>query len=170
MAPTITTNSAVQSPPKILSVLVIDDNPADQELAKIYLGKAWPFESDMAVETALDGIEALEKLRRQRFCLIILDWRLPRGGSGHVLYEIRRQGVFIPVVVVTGSERDQLPADLESAGSAYVNKNDLNVSTLYCAIAEALRNCRKSRQRVTVPATGHGPTLFHSHGPQAVCG
>ena len=153
-----------------LNVLVIDDNPADRELASIYLGKAWPFDSEMAIETAVDGLEALEKMRAKKFCLIMLDWRLPRGGSGHVLREMRHNGVVIPVVVMTGLGRDQLPADLEKTGAAYLNKDTLNASTLYCAIAEALRNCRLLHQPPPQPVCPAGPALFHSHSPQAVGG
>ena len=122
--------STMEQPPQVagktLNVLLVDDNPTDLKLAMIYLGKAWPFSSDMAVATAADGLEALELMRTKRFCLIILDWCLPQGGNGHVLREIRRNGVFIPVVVMSGLARDQLPDYLESAGAAYVNKDNLN--------------------------------------------
>ena len=75
-----------QLPGKTLNVLVVDDSPTDLKLAVIYLGKAWPFNSVMVVETAADGLEALEKMRSKRFCLIILDWCLPKGeiGRAHV--------------------------------------------------------------------------------------
>ena len=170
MPKTIASENKPERAIRTLNVLVIDDNPADQELAMIYLGKAWPFDSEMAVDTAADGIEALEKMRLKKFCLIMLDWRLPRGGSGHVLREMRHNGVLIPVVVMTGLERDQIPDNLEKAGAAYLNKDNLNASTLYCAIADALRNCRILHQPTPRPTDSVQPLLFHSHGPQAVSG
>ena len=157
-----------QLPGKALNVLVVDDSPTDLKLALIYLGKAWPFNSAMAVDTAVDGWQALEKMRTKRFCLIILDWCLPKGGNGHVLREIRRNGVFIPVVVLSGLARDQLPDYLEAEGATYLNKNDLNASTLYCAIAAALRNCQSLRQPSSRLSSAVGPVLFHSHGPLAL--
>jgi len=168
MVETIASEPKQRAASRTLNVLVIDDNPADQELAIIYLGKAWPFDSEMTVETAQDGLEALEKMRTKKFCLIMLDWWLPRGGSGHVLHAMRQNGVFIPVVVMSGMERAQLPGDLEKNGAAYLNKGDLNASTLYCAIADALRNCRNLRQLAPQPVSTVGPVLFHSHGPAAV--
>lgn len=164
--------SAIEQKPqlasKTLNVLLVDDNPTDLELATIYLGKAWPFSSELAVETAADGLEALAKMRTQRFCLIILDWCLPKGGNGHVLREIRRNGVFIPVVVMSGLARDQLPDYLEAAGAAYINKDELNASTLYCTIAEALRNCQALHQPASLPDRPVGPVVFHSHSPVAL--
>ncbi|MEI8314589.1 MAG: response regulator [Verrucomicrobiota bacterium] len=163
MPDTSTTERKLQSPSKALNVLLVDDSPADLELAMVYLGKAWPFSSDMVVETAADGLEAMEKMRAQRFCLIILDWCLPNGGNGQVLREIRRNGVFIPVVVMSGLARDQLPDYLETAGAAYVSKDDMNASTLYCAIAEALRNCQNLRQSPSLPGCVVVPVLFREH-------
>lgn len=155
---------ATQLPGKALNVLVVDDSPTDLKLAVIYLGKAWPFNSVMAVETAADGLEALEKMRTKRFCLIILDWCLPKGGNGQVLREIRHNGVFIPVVISSGLTRDQLPDYLEAEGAAYLNKNELNAATLYCAIAEALRNCQVLRQSSNRVATT-GAALSQSQSP-----
>ena len=146
-----------------LNVLVVDDSPSDLKLATIYLGKAWPFNSSLALDTAVDGLEALEKMRSKRFCLIILDWCLPKGGNGQVLREIRHNGVFIPVVVLSGLTREQLPENLEADGAAYLNKNELNASTLYCAIAEALRNCQALRQPTSLAGSSAEPVLVHSH-------
>jgi len=101
-----------------LNVLVVDDSPTDLELAAIYLSKAWPFNGPMAIDTALDGLEALKKMRAKVFCLILLDGCLPKGGNGHVLHELRRNGVFIPVVVLSGLGRDELPDYLEAKGAA----------------------------------------------------
>jgi len=165
MIDTSTMEQQSQVAGKTLNVLLVDDNPTDLKLAMIYLGKAWPFSSDMAVTTAADGLEALERMRTKRFCLIILDWCLPQGGNGHVLREIRRNGVFIPVVVMSGLARDQLPDYLESAGAAYVNKDNLNASTLYCAIAEALRNCQSLHRSASLLENAAGPVVFHSHDP-----
>ena len=125
--------------PKIFNVLVVDDNQTDLDLATIYLSKAWPFDADMAIDTARDGLEALEKMRGKQFCLILLDWCMTKGGNGQVLRDLRRNGVYIPVVVLSGLGRDELPDYLEAEGAAYLNKQDLDASTLRCAIGEALR-------------------------------
>jgi CheY-like chemotaxis protein len=120
-------------------VLVVDDSPTDKELACVYLAQAWPFEHDLEVDCASDGREALEKIRTRRFALVVLDWRLPIMGDGHVLRQLRAEGVRLPVVVVSGLSREEIDADLEALGAAFVHKNHLNPGSLYRAIAVALQ-------------------------------
>ena len=119
-------------------VLVVDDNPADQQLTAIYLGKAWPFERTLKLEFAVDGAEALAKLRAKPFAMVVLDWLLPVLGSGEVLRHLRQQGIRIPVVVISGGEREVIPADLDALQAAFLNKNEMNPDTFWSAISQSL--------------------------------
>ena len=125
-------------------VLVVDDNEADRKLLTIHLGQAWPFERDLVVEVAADGPEALEKMHGSRFALIVLDWKLPTIGGAEVLRAMRKNGVRIPVVVVSGLAREHISDDLDSLGAAFLNKDELNVLTFHDAIATSLRLLRVS--------------------------
>lgn len=120
-------------------VLVIDDSEIDREITTRHLGKAWPFERELMLDYAADGTEALDKMRVTRYALFVLDWKLPGMGGGEVLRGIRRSGVRIPVVVVSGLQRDQIADDLESLGAAFLNKDEMNPITLHDAIAASLR-------------------------------
>jgi two-component system sensor histidine kinase/response regulator len=120
-------------------VLVIDDSEIDREITSRHLGKAWPFERELMLDYAADGWEALEKMRSTRYALFVLDWKLPGMGGGEVLRGIRQFGIRIPVVVLSGLQRDQIADDLESLGAAFLNKDEMNPSTLHDAIAASLR-------------------------------
>lgn len=122
-----------------LPVLIIDDSETDRQITTHYLGQAWPFERVMAPDFAADGPEALEKMRTTRYALIALDWKLPGMGGGEVLREIRQLGVRIPVVVLSGLQRNQIPDQLDALGAAFLNKDDMNPVTFHAAIAESLR-------------------------------
>ena len=124
--------------PGSFPVLVVDDCPSDQELTCAYLAEAWPFDHDLELEHASDGDEALAKLHGKRFALLVLDWKLPTMGDGEVLRHLRAEGVRLPVVVVSGMPREDIGADLETLGAAFVNKNQLTPTTLYQAIASSL--------------------------------
>jgi len=135
-------SSTVTSPAAKLEcfhVLVIDDNDVDREIIIHHLGKAWPFEREMAPDSATNGHEALELIRTKRFALIVLDWRLPDLGGGDVLRVMRQIGVRIPVIVMSGLQRDQIPEKLESLGAAFINKDEMNSETFRAAIATSLR-------------------------------
>lgn len=122
-----------------LPVLIIDDSDVDRELTSHYLGQAWPFEREMSPDFAANGREALDKMRTTRYALIALDWKLPGMSGGEVLREIRHLGVRIPVVVLSGLHRDQIPDQLETLGATFLNKDDMNPVTFHAAIAESLR-------------------------------
>ena len=121
------------------AVLVIDDNEADRNLTTIYLNKAWPFERDLLLDYAADGVEALEKLRLRRFALVVLDWKLPLMDGGEVLRNFRQLGVRTPVVVVSGLQREDIDANLEALGAAFLGKDEMNADTFRARIAESLR-------------------------------
>jgi CheY-like chemotaxis protein len=119
-------------------VLIIDDNEDDQLLTATCLGKAWPFEREMQLDYAADGIEALERVRGTRFALIVLDWKMPRMSGGDVLRAMRKNGIRSPVVVLSGLERETIPDDLEALGAAFLNKDRMEPESLREAIAMSL--------------------------------
>lgn len=124
---------------RFFRVLVVDDNSIDCEITTRYLARAWPFERDMKVDTATDGTSALEKIRQQRYALVVLDWRLPGMSGDQLLRRLRQEGCRAPVVVVSGLTREQIPEDLGAMGAVYLGKDELNALTFHRAIAEALR-------------------------------
>lgn len=131
---TTTTNVA-----RFFRVLVVEDNLVDCEITIRYLARAWPFERDMKVDTVTDGSAALEKLRRERYALVVLDWRLPGMSGAELLRRLRQDGCRAPVVVVSGLTREQIPEDLGAMGAVYLGKDEMNALTFHRAIAEALR-------------------------------
>ncbi len=126
-------------PKPTLPVLVIDDNETDRELTVRHLGKAWPFEREMAVDYAADGREALGKMQARRYALVVLDWKLPVMDGGEVLRAMRGNGFRVPVVVISGLQRDEIREDLTALRAVFLNKDDMNPVTFHEAIAESLR-------------------------------
>jgi two-component system phosphate regulon response regulator PhoB len=70
---------------KQINVLVVDDESAIREMIRFALGK-----SDMKVNCAESGKEALEKINEKPPDIILLDWMMPNM-SGPELTR-RRQG------------------------------------------------------------------------------
>jgi CheY-like chemotaxis protein len=82
-------------------ILVIDDDEATLKLLKPFLaGKGWQ------VETALDGVEGMEKTRSWKPDLIVLDVVMPRMDGYGFVRELKKdlQLRRIPVVVLTARE------------------------------------------------------------------
>lgn len=122
-----------------LPVLVIDDDEADREITARHLGRAWPFEREMAIHYAADGREAVQKIHQTRYALVVLDWKLPVLDGGDVLRDIRKNTTRIPVVVLSGLERNQITDDLKSLSASFLNKDAMTPATFRAAIAESLQ-------------------------------
>ena len=92
-------------------VLVVDDE-AD---VRTYLKNALA-DAGFLVETATDGLEALEMVRRKPPDLISLDLIMPRHSGAKFYRELQKDRALsrIPVLLVTGHARDELGrADFE---------------------------------------------------------
>jgi CheY-like chemotaxis protein len=92
-------------------VLVVDDE-AD---VRGYLRSALE-DAGFYVQTACDGLEALEKIRRNPPDLISLDLVMPRHSGARLYRELQKDKKLskIPVLIVTGHARDDLGrTDLE---------------------------------------------------------
>ena len=82
-------------------ILIIEDEPDIQELLAVYLRDA-----GYAVVTAGDGVEALEKFRKERFDLVLLDLMLPKMDGFDVCERIRRES-HLPILMLTALEGEQ---------------------------------------------------------------
>lgn len=96
-----------------MDILLVEDSPTDQFLAKEALAEAAPTSQ---LHIVADGTEAMAFLRAQgkygaspRPDLILLDLNLPRKDGREVLREIKSSDDLrsIPVVVLTTSESEQ---------------------------------------------------------------
>jgi CheY-like chemotaxis protein len=88
-----------------LTVLVVDDEPD----VRAYLAQTLS-DAGFRVETAGDGLEALERIRAHPPDFISLDLVMPRMSGHKLLYELRRDKALarIPVVIVTAHAGDEL--------------------------------------------------------------
>ncbi len=92
---------------KDLKVLVADDEQVIRELFKKFLGGR-----GCEVSTAVDGLEALEEIRRNDYDMLILDMKMPRMGGMEVLNNIKKLKKDPIIIVITGY------ATIESAKEA----------------------------------------------------
>ena len=91
-------------------VLLVDDNDATRTLITAILQR------DFQVESALDGMEAVEKLRMHPYAVILLDLRMP-GHDGFTVLDFLKTNhpeMLRRVVVVTAS---LTPKDMSRARS-----------------------------------------------------
>jgi CheY-like chemotaxis protein/HPt (histidine-containing phosphotransfer) domain-containing protein len=97
-----------ESPEKLerARILVVDDIIMNQEISREILEKA-----GAVVETAQNGLEALEKINRQQFDLILMDLQMPEMDGYQATQAIREKFDFsqLPIIAFTAhaSREDQ---------------------------------------------------------------
>jgi CheY-like chemotaxis protein len=82
-------------------LLVVEDNPAEQLSIAALLGH-----TDIEIEAAQSGEEALSLLQHEPFDCVVLDLRLPDMTGFEVLEKLHRESPLsdVPVIVFTGRE------------------------------------------------------------------
>jgi two-component system, OmpR family, response regulator len=91
-------NPKVQSPGRRATarVLFVEDEPKLREcLADGLRLEEWD------VVTAASGAQALQRVREERFDLVVLDWMLPDLDGMEVLQRVRAYAPRLPVVMIT---------------------------------------------------------------------
>jgi two-component system chemotaxis sensor kinase CheA len=123
--PVVTGSGAAITPPR---VLVVDDQFTVRELQRSILEAA-----GYPVETAKDGREGLERVRRGDIDLVLSDLEMPEMDGLEMLAAIRADPATesLPVVIVTsrGSEEDRRKG-AEAGADAYVVKGEFDQQAL----------------------------------------
>lgn len=124
----------------LIEILLVDDSPADIELAVEALAR-----TKLANHIAIvrDGVEAMEYLRKEgkfkdavRPNLILLDLNMPRKDGREVLQELKQDEELrlIPVVVLTTSKAEEdIVRSYELHCNCYIKK-PVNIDQLHTVI------------------------------------
>lgn len=62
---------------------------------------------DHIVEKEKDGASGLERLRRSKYELVVLDWQLPRLSGIEICRQLKFELPHIPVMILTSMDRRQ---------------------------------------------------------------
>ncbi len=114
-------------------VLVVDDEKALSRVLKLKLNSLGVY-----VDTAANGLEALEFLKSNKYNLIVLDIVMPEMGGFEVLDELKKQGKKLNILVATSLSQ---PEDREKAisyGVEYINKGSTPLAKMVTTIFELI--------------------------------
>jgi PAS domain S-box-containing protein len=103
-----------------LPVLLVEDDETTLVLERRALSRA-----GLTVQVATSVRSAVEQLRQQAFCAVLLDHRLPDGDSWPVVDAARARVPPVPVILVTGVGSEQIAVEAIQHGvSDYVKKSE----------------------------------------------
>ena len=100
------------------TILIIDDEQQLLKLVSMLLSQ-----KGFQVETAVDGVEGIEKLKSQQFNLIICDLNMPRLDGIGVIKKARSSGIDTPFIFFTGHGNETLMIEsLKFGARGFINK------------------------------------------------
>lgn len=131
-----------------MKILYVEDNPLDADLVRITLKKCG---DEFDLEWANSVEQGLERLRSTNPCpydVVLSDMHLVDGSGLTVLTEIRKAGLPMAVVMVTGQgDEDSAIASLKTGATDYIVKRQNYLKEL----PDTLRNAVKSYQDSSEP-------------------
>jgi two-component system, chemotaxis family, sensor kinase CheA len=118
------------------SILVAEDSITSRTLLKNILETA-----GYRVETSVDGIDALTKLRSGEFDLVVSDVDMPRMNGFGLTAKIRADKKFseLPVILVTALDsREDREHGIDVGANAYIVKSNFDQSNLLEVVRQSL--------------------------------
>jgi CheY-like chemotaxis protein/HPt (histidine-containing phosphotransfer) domain-containing protein len=136
---------------KPLRVLVVEDNAVNQRVLTLQLERA-----GHSVHLAVNGREALEILKGQRFDLVLMDLQMPEMDGLRTTQLIRAQerafGGHVPVIAVTAHNLPEERRRCLAVGMDEYLVKPIRAAELHAAIARVLG----FRSETAVPPAGEG--------------
>jgi two-component system, sensor histidine kinase and response regulator len=122
---------------RVFKVLVIDDD----EIDRMTVIKAFE-DADFQTEIleAIDCKSGIVLAISHQFDCIFIDYRLPDGNGIELLRNLRKQGIGVPIVSLTGQNDDQVAVDLMKAGASdYLSKAQISPAQLRQVFQNVMR-------------------------------
>lgn len=118
-------------------ILVVDDSLTTRQIEQAI------FEADgYLVETAADGVEALEKLEKNKIDVVVTDINMPRMDGRTLLSNMRHSEQYakIPVVVLSGAyDEFEKSKFMEAGAQSFIIKSDFERGNLLDIVKEICR-------------------------------
>ena len=118
-----------------LKVLLAEDNVVNMRVARKFLTK-WGIE----VHEAVNGLEAVEKFRRDSFDLVLIDLEMPEMDGITALAEIRKVHPDVPAIAFTAAVYEDMRVDLMKKGFMEVVPKPFRPEDLHNKIQKLILN------------------------------
>jgi DNA-binding NtrC family response regulator len=138
------------------SVLIVDDDPTTRAELTQALQRG-----GFAAEAAASGREALARLTRATFNLVVTDLKLPEVSGLDVLRAARGQGAPVPVIVMTADGSVENAVEAMQAGACDYLLKPIALQSLEMSVRKALQTQEAGeaagRSKSVDPRSGRSP-------------
>jgi PAS domain S-box-containing protein len=128
-----------------INILVVEDNPGDV----ILVTKILSTDQRYKIKTANSLADGLRRLQGRGVDLILLDLSLPDSQGLDTFHRINDQAQGIPVVVLSGTEDENLASEAVHVGAQdYLTKGQIEPSLILRSVRYAIERGRLERERM----------------------
>ena len=123
---------------RVQHILIVDDSDTTRQIERSILEGA-----EFSVDTAVDGIDGLEKAKSKQYDLVMSDKDMPRMTGLVLLDNLRRMEQYkeVPVVIVSADQSPEVLAEFNRLGAnAIIAKSDFERSKLISTIKSLLKD------------------------------
>ena len=115
----------------MISVLLVDDEPALLDITQLFLEKTGSF----TVDTCPSGSQALARLLEKRYDVIVSDYEMPEMNGILFLKTLKQQGDLTPFIIFTGKGPEQVVIDALNNGATYYLQKGCNPTSMFAELA-----------------------------------
>ncbi len=133
--------------PSEFRILIVEDNPIDEQLFKATLSAL-----SLSIDVAKDGKDAYQKLKENRYDLVVLDIILPNASGVEVLRKANKENIALPPTIVYSalSAESYIMECLKLGASSYLIK-PISALNLLNSISDCLALSTKKRTTLAQP-------------------
>lgn len=121
--------------PKRIRILHVDDEPVDLEITRLFMKRGG--NDDFEVSGVLSAEEALEKLEREHFDVIISDYKMPGMDGIEFLEAVRKSVPHIPFILFSARGTEVTEEALKKGADRCIAKG--NPASQCIELARAIR-------------------------------
>lgn len=119
-----------------IRILCIEDNSNDYEIIKRVLEKKM---KEINLERESVGLRGLTKMRKEEFDVLLLDYRLPDINGLEVMEIMKKEGIDVPIIMLTGKGDEKVAVEAMKKGVGdYIVKDDLGTEKLSESITQLI--------------------------------
>ena len=134
-----------------LKIILIDDSPTDREITGELLKSVEEF--NIELEAAQTGMEGLEKIGKNRFDLIILDYKMPGMTGLDFMNKLKQKKIDIPVIMATGEGDTKIAVEVMRTGAYdYIAKEEAFRGGISLVLKRTLERYEEKKERQRLEA------------------
>jgi two-component system, LytTR family, response regulator len=141
-----------------MQILVVDDEPLAREALTRVLGERSDIE---VVDTAVDAIEALARIRDRTYDVLLIDIRMPEMSGMQMVDVLRNQGSEMPAIIFVTAFNEHAVAAFERHATDYILK-PFSSDRVHRAIDYAKQHSAQDRARKLAEILPHLQSLTKS--------